>query len=789
MYFGIFYNKVYILIIPYIILHTKIMVIIMSNINQLINVTKDYLRKYDYESVIKYCDKILEIDYHSGFALKFKGVSYLQMGMYDKAITYYERLYQLDFNSFDTIYDLAYLNEKIANYPEALIYYDKINANGDVENERRRLLSKMKAYDLIITEYDEKLDSISSQNDEENIIKEKIALLQEKAVFLYRNNEYEKSYDTFKEVSLLYKKISDTIFYKKDEFDRWYDMLSDYLAKYSNYEDFFNSFFNLNENKSIWYGRLSCKLSKYEDLLVFGDLLLEYNPDNIELLSICGKNSTYLNDEYALTCWHKILELDPENVDAIYKILNIYYHHYSSDKSLKLIDSKLYIKDIKPELLSHKINILESMTLYDDAIKTYDEYLSMENHDTLINNRKTVFDKLRCMEKKALCLYNEKKYHESYSCFKEISVIFQNIEDGSIKIHYSESATMEWYKKILKKCLEASGDNPEIFFKEYYNLDTESIEIWIKRMESLLSYKEIINPISYCNILIEKNPDNMEILLLKADLCYYTKRLEEALETYEKLLEKKEDNHVQKRIFNILVDKHQFTKAYNILVHAEIGNDYDTDKHMEKLANAFIHYKKYDKAKHCLTHILKDHADNKIITLLKHIWDITDDVKSQKESPYYMDWIDLINFKHEKHVCPKCGNKLIPIIYGLVAFDEEERSKIGKEYVLGGCMVSEDSPHDYCTHCKKAVYMGVYDIDIISEDSDLARYTGGQIKYIRRLIEENPLKSIEDIKKQSYMDLSMDANEFAKFIEKLEEIGFIKKDSDKLKVIKKHHKK
>jgi len=50
--------------------------------------------------------------------------------------------------------------------------------------------------------------------------------------------------------------------------------------------------------------------------------------------------------------------------------------------------------------------------------------------------------------------------------------------------------------------------------------------------------------------------------------------------------------------------------------------------------------------------------------------------------------------------CPKCGSdELIQISYGLPTTKAVERANKG-EIILGGCVVSEDSPLWCCNKCK-----------------------------------------------------------------------------------------
>lgn len=50
--------------------------------------------------------------------------------------------------------------------------------------------------------------------------------------------------------------------------------------------------------------------------------------------------------------------------------------------------------------------------------------------------------------------------------------------------------------------------------------------------------------------------------------------------------------------------------------------------------------------------------------------------------------------------CPQCGGtKILPIVYGLPGPELVEADARG-EAVIGGCLVSEDSPHWCCTGCE-----------------------------------------------------------------------------------------
>jgi len=52
-----------------------------------------------------------------------------------------------------------------------------------------------------------------------------------------------------------------------------------------------------------------------------------------------------------------------------------------------------------------------------------------------------------------------------------------------------------------------------------------------------------------------------------------------------------------------------------------------------------------------------------------------------------------------KKVCPNCNSKnVIPIMYGLPSYEAFLDSQKGK-FMLGGCIIDEDSPNWHCKDC------------------------------------------------------------------------------------------
>lgn len=754
--------------------------------NNIITETKKHLRRYEYDEAIACCDRILEVNPQSVFGLRFKAISYYQTDRYREALKYYYKVYEIYPDDMDAKYSIAMINEILQNYDEALLFYDKLTKNEETLSKRKRLLTKTKKYDQIIGEYDKLLHEIRNTKSVSNV-KRKIVLLEEKAIFQFRNHEYEKAYTNMEKVFPLYSTIGENFFHKKD-FDLWYGFVNECINNSANAWEFFDRFLNLEKSMEMWYIKINHSFSEYEDRLVFTDLLLELDGDNVELLENIAENTRYTDGDYALDCWKRILELEPENTRAIEAILNIYSTMYAKDRELDLIDKSLHIEDIRLKLLVRKIRLLESMTLYDEALEVYDEYLSIEKDDGVINHQLTEFDRLRCMEQQAVELYLAGHPSESYAILKEVSQIYRNIEKNPSRIRSEEWTLEDWYTMILMESVNKTDNNAERFFEEFYKLNDKKLAYWKEKIDFLINWKHFGNPLAYCSILMQKNRTyRNKLLLIKGYVYYRTKRMNRALDVYDKVLAAEPGNNEAKNYkFNILIQKEEYIEAYDLLESMQM--DYKLIRHdLNRLANELLKNKEYERALTCYKMMVQKELNFKNIDTIKYIWEKTRDKESQKGCKYYMDWINLIEDRRDPQICPECGSKLIPIIYGLPVSGMINSEKNGEEYVLGGCCVSNDSPTDYCKSCQKSIFMEAYGIEITKDDPELYVYCQNKIRDISGIIEKHPQKSIAELK-QELLTNGIGPEEFEALLEKLEEIGHIEMNDNHLILLEKDDK-
>ncbi|MBO7718903.1 MAG: hypothetical protein J6S29_01995, partial [Methanosphaera sp.] len=684
----------------------------------------------------------------------------------------------------EILYGLMLINDEIGNYKSAQEYSKKLWKLKHTENhcnKYKRLSCKLKDVDKLIERLTKEITSIETGDDLTNTsVKRLIVLYEERAVYEYVSEDYEKSLSDYKKVADYYQSITDCLGYHEDEINKWYELLIDTINNNGDSKETLDMLFNLEDTIDIWTAKLETMnaFSQFSNPLAYTYILLDKYPDNLELLELTAKISRYDDTDYSRECYKRIIELDDQNEDAILTLLDINKSYYLKDESLALINSKLYIDDIKENLLIRKIELLESMTLYPEALETYDEYLSIEKPDGLIHHKKTVFDKIRCMEQQAMDYYTEGNLDEAYNTFKKVNETFNNITPDSSRISTDEWIIEEWYVKVLDKAVNSQYDNSREFFNEFYTLKRDTISLWIAKINSLLSWKHFGNPIRLCDILLSYNPDNLQIRLAKADIFYRTKRIGTAIDNYEDILRQNPDNmEALNRKFNLLVRFHKYRQAYVLLNSMEIIYD-EIRSDLEDLADALFNSRKYKQALYCYNILMDNGRYMPVFKNLKIIWDKIGDSESQNASKFYLDWIDAIQDRHKENKCPTCGGKLIPITYGYVVINPDEEEDV----YLGGCCVNDDSPTDYCKKCKKELNMGVYGIIISEEDYGMYSYARDNIIWLTKYVERYPKKTIKQLQNEAYKIFGLDNTEFTAFIEKLEEIGYISMDKNHLKL-------
>jgi tetratricopeptide (TPR) repeat protein len=164
---------------------------------------------------------------------------------------------------------------------------------------------------------------------------------------------------------------------------------------------------------------------------------------------------------------------------------------------------------------------------------------------------------------------------------------------------------------------------------------------------------------------------------------YCNGQLEKALDVYNKIIKLDDNNEAKNYKFNILIQHHQYTKAYNLLTQMNI--EYTIiNRNLNTLAEKLQENRKYTESLQVYQRIFKEIHSIDSIDKIKYLLLKTENTQKLHNCKYYMDWINLINQKYESDtICPNCQNKLTPILYGYPS-PEAMKDADKEEIILGG---------------------------------------------------------------------------------------------------------
>ena len=137
---------------------------------------------------------------------------------------------------------------------------------------------------------------------------------------------------------------------------------------------------------------------------------------------------------------------------------------------------------------------------------------------------------------------------------------------------------------------------------------------------------------------------------------------------------------------------------------------------------------------------------------------------------YYIKWIDNIKHVEKPSICPDCGGKLIPIVWGYPSPDDLQRSFRG-EVSLGGCNILIKANY-HCKDCLHDFNLADEGVRIECDNPKLKRYTLFKMFSLNSILKDDSRKrfGLDEVKKGL---LTFDDKEFNAFMNRLIEIGYL----------------
>lgn len=232
--------------------------------------------------------------------------------------------------------------------------------------------------------------------------------------------------------------------------------------------------------------------------------------------------SIYIKDGYekldnkqfdeAITCFDKVLKIDPNYLDALIGMGNVFMDSNQLKKSIDYLDKAIELYPDYGDAWNNKGVVLLRMNKLKMALEYFNKALEIDPNTYYV------------LMNKGITLYRLNKLQESIDCYKHALNI--QPDDDEILMNLGLSlASEEKYGEALKVFDKALEVNDQNILAMYYKADL---------LEYLENYHEAINLLDD-SLRIE--PDYLDAILLKGKIFRSLKKYDDALKCYNDVIE------------------------------------------------------------------------------------------------------------------------------------------------------------------------------------------------------------------------------------------------------------
>ena len=328
------------------------------------------------------------------------------------------------------------------------------------------------------------------------------------------------------------------------------------------------------------------------------------------------------------------------------------------------------------------------------------------------------------------------------------------------------------------------------------NIETNKL---LKRCKLFYEMKDYKNTIRLCNRILKDDGENETALSLKAmshlELEEYSKALEvidTGLKIYPEndtlknakisVFERRDDLRKRLKVLDAELEENDDEDLVNRKLHTlisleEYGLAYDYFMNLDDCTAECCDYEFLasklgpDQAIDCLNKVVNGNDD--LVDRIKLLFEkLNLDLNQFANQDLYMSWIYKIKSKNDTEICPECGGRLVPVLYGYPSPDALKRAAKG-EIALGGCDVSaKNISHSYflCNDCGWEFDMGLCGFEIGQSNPLQQRYIKSKLSEVMSVLRDNTV-SHHILQKQ--LNKSLCKKETGKFLNHLKDIGAI----------------
>ena len=315
----------------------------------------------------------------------------------------------------------------------------------------------------------------------------------------------------------------------------------------------------------------------------------------------------------------------------------------------------------------------------------------------------------------------------------------------------------------------------------------------------LYKFNEYKGTINLCNRILKEENDNELALEYKAMAHYRLGEYSNALEVIDRGLTIYPENATLQNAKVSVFERTNKLRKHLKVLEAELAENDDiglvdeklhTLVRLEEYDNAYDYFMSLDdyvagccdyellasklnpnQAIDCLNKVVNDDIEQvDRIKLLFEKFNL--DLNRFANQDLYLSWIYNIKSKNDTDVCPKCGGKLIPVLYGYPSPDALKRVARG-EIALGGCnLILHNISHSYflCEKCDEEFDMGVCGFNVEPENRLQYEYIQSKLSKVMSILTDNSV-SYHILQKQ--LNKSLCKKETSEFSNHLRDINAI----------------
>lgn len=233
-------------------------------------------------------------------------------------------------------------------------------------------------------------------------------------------------------------------------------------------------------------------------------------------------------EEKALVCFNKAIEINPNCAEAYYGLGNVYYYDkQDTEMALTNYNKAIEIMPSQPSYYNSRGNVYRDKNEFDKSISDFTKAIETSKNPALAYNNRGISYKCKGESQKAIEDYNKAislnpnyaaAYYNRGNVYKKNKDYENAIMDFSKAIELKPTYTLAYYQRAFTYQYKGDSDKAILDFNEVIKLDDENVDAYVLRGFLYKEQGEQDKAISDLRKALEINPNDEEAKQLLLEL-------------------------------------------------------------------------------------------------------------------------------------------------------------------------------------------------------------------------------------------------------------------------------